>query len=72
MLAKDKLLHIAAGALTGLLAFLIGWYALLVVVVVGVSKEVYDEQQYGGFDWLDTLATFCGGAISTAVIMIVR
>ena len=42
MIPKDKLLHIAAGALTGLSAFFIGWYALLVVMAVGIAKELWE------------------------------
>ncbi len=91
MMPKDKLLHIAAGALTGLSAFLIGWYGLLVVLPVGVIKELRDEYYYvldkilpqwfpmrswlvkpGTPDRLDAVATFVGGAVVVAIIMIGR
>ncbi len=69
---KDKLLHLAAGALTGLSAFLIGWYGLLVVLGVGVAKELWDASGHGTPDTLDAVATFCGGAVVVAIIMLGR
>ncbi len=67
---KDKLLHLAAGALTGLSAFLIGWWALLIVLVVGIGKELWDASGHGTPDTLDAVATFCGGAVVVAIIML--
>ena len=30
---------------------------MLSVIILAVSKEVYDEIKYGGFDWKDIVAT---------------
>ena len=61
----DKILHLLFG-------FIIAWrlidinahwiIALVVVILFGVAKEVYDYKAYGLFDWRDLVATI-GGAI---------
>ncbi len=61
----DKILHLLFG-------FIIAWrlidinahwiIALVVVILFGVAKEVYDYKSYGLFDWRDLVATI-GGAI---------
>lgn len=62
----DKILHL-------LLGFIIAWrlidinihwiIALVVVILFGVAKEIYDYKSYGLFDWSDLLATISGGII---------
>ena len=55
---NDKLLHIFYGVLIYLVAALISpVFGVIAVVVIAVSKEVYDEIKYGGFDWVDIVAT---------------
>lgn len=45
-------------------------YALIVAVVAGVAKEVYDEFSYGGWDSFDLLYTAIGGAVMQIFIWI--
>ena len=62
----DKILHLLFG-------FIIAWrltdinvhwiIALVVVILFGVAKEVYDYKSYGLFDWKDMVATISGGII---------
>ena len=62
----DKILHLLFG-------FIIAWrlidinahwiIALVVVILFGVAKEVYDYKSYGLFDWRDLVATISGGII---------
>lgn len=62
----DKLLHFVAGMLiAGAIGIIpcFANYALIVAVVAGVAKEVYDEFSYGGWDSLDLLYTAIGGAV---------
>lgn len=32
-------------------------FGILAVIVIAIAKEVYDEVRYGGFDWVDIVAT---------------
>ena len=63
---NDKILHLLFG-------FIIAWrlidinahwiIALVVVILFGVTKEVYDYKSYGLFDWRDLVATISGAII---------
>ena len=63
---NDKILHLLFG-------FIIAWrlidinahwiIALVVVIIFGVAKEVYDYKSYGLFDWRDLVATISGAII---------
>ena len=55
---KDKLLHSFYGTLAYIVVSCFSHYvAMLSVIVLAVSKEVYDDIKYGGFDWKDIVAT---------------
>lgn len=55
---KDKLLHSFYGVLIYLVAALVSpLFGIIAVVVIAIAKEVYDEIKYGGFDWVDIVAT---------------
>ena len=55
---KDKLLHSFYGVLIYLVAALVSpMFGVIAVVVIAIAKEVYDEIKYGGFDWVDIVAT---------------
>tara|TARA_R110002074_G_scaffold87945_4_gene194069 strand:- start:3201 stop:3419 length:219 start_codon:yes stop_codon:yes gene_type:complete len=59
----DKILHFLVG----------GWiYAssgsLLVVALIGILKEMFDEKDYGGFDLIDFLYTIGGGFVMYLII----
>ena len=59
---KDKLLHFVAGSLVyASTAWFLGYYALVLVVVVAVGKEVYDHYYNGTVDVYDAVATVLGG-----------
>ena len=54
----DKLLHSFYGTVIYLLGALINpLFGIICVVLVAIAKEVYDEIKYGGFDWVDIVAT---------------
>lgn len=59
---KDKWLHFTAGMF---MSVLFGMYnpkvGLVVAVILGILKEVRDKEDYGVFDWKDTVATWLGG-----------
>lgn len=81
---KDKQLHLYAGASITSWTYLVTynyqlernknkeWKNITVglgsCAVAGISKEVYDEISYGGFDKKDLAATMIGGTISIAII----
>lgn len=60
----DKILH-------ALIGFIIAWrlidvnvhwiIALIIVIIFGAAKEIYDYKSYGLFDYKDMLATIIGG-----------
>jgi len=54
----DKLLHSFYGILIYVAAALINpMFGILAAIVAAVAKELYDEVRYGGFDWVDIVAT---------------
>ena len=54
----DKLLHSFYGTLIYLpISYVDSSIALGVVAVVALSKEIWDEKDYGGFDLADIIAT---------------
>ena len=63
----DKLLHFAVCAVLGSLMKVVGieWYfTLLVVMSVGVGKEIYDKvSKKGTPEWKDVLADFVGALV---------
>ena len=57
-ISHDKLLHSFYGVLIYLVAALVSpMFGVIAVVVIAIAKEVYDEIKYGGFDWVDIVAT---------------
>ena len=70
---SDKMLHLIAGMLIAGVVGIIPCfanYALIVAVVAGVAKEVYDEFSYGGWDSIDLLYTAIGGAVMQLFVWI--
>ena len=57
-IANDKLLHLSVGLIvySGISIFSLD-YALLVVLILGIGKEIYDYYDYGGFDRADMVWT---------------
>lgn len=63
---NDKILH-------ALIGFIIAWrlidvnvhwiIALIIVIIFGAAKEVYDYKSYGLYDWKDMFATITGGVL---------
>lgn len=62
---RDKLLHFIAGMVICLIAqrFFEAPVPILIVALVGVLKEVYDEIRGGNFSFFDLLYTLVGGGI---------
>ena len=61
---NDKILHALFGfiiAWRGLEIGIYWWLCLIIVIIVGVAKEVYDYKSYGLFDKRDMIATILGG-----------
>ena len=61
----DKKLHFLGGAC---IYFTVE--SLLVVAIIGLLKEVWDEYDYGGFDYVDLLATVLGGIVGWGIMLI--
>jgi uncharacterized protein YfiM (DUF2279 family) len=77
-IAYDKKLHVAAGALVGTWGTFAGnamdlkpegaaLFGISSAAVAGLGKELWDEIDYGGWDWADFGATMIGGAIGTGL-----
>ncbi len=66
---KDKNQHFAAGAITYSIADLIEFEKpMITVIVVGISKEIYDSQTNGTVELKDVLATILGGMFAQFTI----
>ena len=68
----DKIAHFSV---SGLLVFVFGkfvpfWAASILVLILGISKEIYDAKMGGKIDFKDLLADLLGVALATIVILI--
>jgi hypothetical protein len=68
----DKKLHFIAGLLISLAVSIAinPTCGLITSMVAGVVKEVKDYLDYGGPDVMDCLATWLGGGIGYAIMML--
>jgi len=69
----DKQSHFCSGAILAFVAyFIIGYYALLLVMVVAFAKEWYDYQHptIHTCDFYDWLATVLGAVVTLGVIYV--
>lgn len=74
-IAKDKQMHTIGSAGIGAVAQAITHDVVkssIVCIGVGVSKELYDEYSYGGFDTKDLLADAVGCAIGIAGVKVIQ
>ena len=63
-LGNDKVQHCATGTALGLIACLISLqWGMLVVLLTGVGKEVWDYFGHGTPEWQDVYCTVAGGAL---------
>lgn len=66
----DKKLHMICGfliAIAGGLLYSVT-FGLLMSIAAGLAKEIRDDMVYGGFDWLDFVATLGGGLVGCIVM----
>lgn len=67
---RDKILHLAAGALVALAACMVfstGWAGVAAALIAGCAKEWYDAKHGGTVDFLDTVATVLGGMATAGI-----
>lgn len=69
---QDKLIHYVIGTLLYAATYLlVGYLAIVVVIVVAVGKELYDKVSGKGTpEYLDALITITGGVVCLIVSMI--
>jgi hypothetical protein len=76
-IAKDKQLHLGAGAIVGSWGYMLptqtaGWkpvaYGIGTATIAGVGKELSDLGGFGTPDWKDLGATVIGGVVSVGII----
>ena len=69
---NDKKLHLLCGFAISIVA---GSYTpatgLICGMVAGVAKEVYDEYDYGGFDYVDMLVTWLGAISGAGLVYVI-
>ena len=71
-LPKDKLQHLAVGAIIGVSSIWIGvTYAMILAAAAGIGKEIYDRFDHGKPDFRDVIATIAGGAIMIMILELV-
>lgn len=76
-IAKDKQLHLGAGAVVSSWGYMIptqssGWkpvaYGIGTATIAGVGKELSDMGGFGTPDWKDLGATVIGGVVTVGII----
>ena len=79
-MAYDKKLHFIAGLCITCIAVLLCymcygtsnlWLGLGCGMVAGVAKEIYDEYDYGGFDYVDMLVTWLGAISGAGLVYVI-
>ena len=71
-IAQDKWLHFIGGfviSIVGMILFNHAPFAFLLAILVGLAKELMDDFIYGGFDFLDWLATVLGGSLILLLLL---
>ena len=65
LLGNDKLYHFVAGLIISLVfSFVFNpLYGVILSIIAGILKEIYDYFDYGTFDIYDMLATWMGGIV---------
>lgn len=55
----DKANHFIYGFVIFILTnvFILNYYAIIVVFIFAITKEIYDQYIYSGFDWKDMFVT---------------
>ena len=74
-IGKDKYKHALAGIIFAVIFTQIGLaplYVFLLVLLVGISKEVYDYLDYGLFDKQDVIATIIPVLIYYTLLLILN
>lgn len=69
----DKILHLIAGAVIFVLAYILSgnyYISLISVTVAGLSKEVWDYFGHGTSELKDFTATMLGGGVGLVLIAI--
>lgn len=68
---QDKINHFVVGQAVALVLLLIGWeISLMAVVLIAISKEVWDNQGNGNVEFLDALATVLGGIVIVGLYLL--
>ena len=70
----DKQAHFVTGALTAFVwCFIVGYWAILIVALIALAKEVYDAHNIGHTcEFYDWLATTLGGCLGMILYYIVK
>ena len=73
-MATDKKLHFAAGLIIALACgfFLSPLNCLVVPVLAGMAKELYDLYDHSKFDWKDMVTTWMGGLLGTLIVEVTK
>ena len=70
---RDRLYHFICGILIGAffgISLHMGVWAFIPALFVGFIKEFVDQWRYGGFDWVDLLATTIGGVVISLCFLV--
>ena len=71
---RDGLLHITVSMLLVIAASVLlpVWLSALIVLAIGVGKEIWDKYNGGACNWHDIICDIIGLAIGTVIILIVQ
>lgn len=81
MIPVDKILHVLASCIVGVIGGAIAHFftdsivmcasiAFLLVFIVGMGKEIYDEKTYGGSESSDWASDLIGGLVGMLITVL--
>lgn len=72
MVAHDKLMHYLVGSVIALVSVVvIGVWALLLVLIAAIGKELYDKVSGKGTpEWMDVVWTMYGGVVVVSAYVV--